>query len=115
MKLREVFIRNWETKALTGIYPHEKTRKQWIRLNIALFQEDKPAEAIENVIDYSAHKARIETLLAEKHYPLLEIMADAVAKAAFEDRLVRKTRITIEKLGLYKDAESCGVTIERDR
>ncbi len=115
MNLRRVFIRNWEIDALTGIHPHEADKKQRLRLNIGLYQEDAPVMGIDDVVDYSAHKNRMQAVLEAKHYPLLEMIGEALAQAAFEDAKVRRVKIKIEKLDLYPGIESCGVKIDRSR
>ncbi|MBI3418518.1 MAG: dihydroneopterin aldolase [Proteobacteria bacterium] len=116
MNLRRVFIRNWKVRALTGIHPYEAVKKQALRLNIALFQEEGGAlSGIEDVICYATHKQRMTEIIQAKHYPLLEMMAEALAEAAFEDAKVRQVKIRIEKLKIFPEVESCGVTVERER
>lgn len=113
---REVFIRNWVLKAFIGIHPHEYRRRQAIRLNIVLLQDDVVpfrSEKIAHVINYETHRLAIKNIIEETHTPLLETLADRIAEACLRDPLVKEVRVTCEKLGLFKDTESCGVSLVR--
>ncbi len=113
--LRRIFIRNWKIRARTGVRPHEKTKKQLLRLNVSLFQEEAAARGLDDVICYSAHKSRMEKEILARHYPLLENMAEALVACAFEDHKVKQVIVRIEKLRILPGAESCGIRIEREK
>jgi dihydroneopterin aldolase len=116
MRLRQIFIRNWNIRALVGIYPYEKKNKTPLRLNIELYQHDRPApRIIDDVICYDSHKQRMAKVIQSAHHPLLESLAEKLIFTAFKDQKVVRVKIEIQKLGLYTGVESCGVIIERDR
>jgi dihydroneopterin aldolase len=118
MRERSLFIRNWVTHAFVGIYQQEYGRKRRLRLNITFYQQDEPpfrSQKVEDVVDYGAHKQRLETLLKARHYPLIEELAECLAESSFADPLLTRIRVEIEKMDLYKGVESCGVVIERQR
>lgn len=115
-RLREIRIKNWVIKAFIGIYPHEKNKKQKVRLNISLFQEDtgqKETTRIAEVVDYEKHYRAIKALIEKEHVGLIETLAERIAAACLCDAQVKEVRVEIEKLGLFSHVESCGVTITR--
>jgi FolB domain-containing protein len=116
MKLRQIFIRNWNTRALVGIYPYEKKNKTPLRLNITLYQQDRPApRVIDDVICYDSHKQRMSKVIQSGHHALLETLAEKLIFTAFKDVKVQRVKVEIAKLGIFTGVESCGVIIERDR
>jgi dihydroneopterin aldolase len=115
MNQRRVFIRNWKVKVFTGVHAYEQGKKRDLRLNISLYQDDAPASAITDVISYSTQRKRMAEVINARHYLLLEMLGEALISAAFEDPRVRRVTIEIEKMKLYKDAESCGVAFDRTR
>ena len=47
------------------------------------------------------------------HIPLVENMADQIAKKCLKDKRILKIKIKVEKLEPFKEAESVGVEIIR--
>lgn len=116
MRTRKIFIKNWIIDAGIGIHPHEQNKKQTIRLNITFFQDDAvplSSNHITDVVDYEAHKNRIQTLIDMKHEALLETLADRIAQCCLDDKKVTRVVVELEKLAILPGTESCGVIIER--
>lgn len=114
--LREIFIKNWVIRASVGINPDEKTAPQRLRINV-IFYQDAAGEVttLDDVIDYAAYKSTITLLVESGHHDYLEMLANDIAELCMEDPRMAKVKVTLEKLDVFKDCESCGVTVARER
>ncbi|MDA0239464.1 MAG: dihydroneopterin aldolase [Proteobacteria bacterium] len=114
--IRHVFIRDLVLTGFIGVYRHEHTRQQRIRINLDLaVREDIPPtnDSLEEVVSYEDVADGIRALVASGHVNLVETLADRIAEMCLEDQRVRTARVRIEKLDVFADAESAGVEIER--
>lgn len=117
-RLRHVFVKDLEIKALLGIYPKEKTTPQRIIVNIDLSvkEGDDPAsDDIKNVVSYEIVVKKVETIVAQGHVNLVETLAELIAIACLKDKRVMAARVRIEKPDVIKNARSVGIEIERVR
>ena len=122
-KLRHVFLRDMVLPARIGVYPHERTEAQRVRINVDLsVREDQApppshpmtvAEELARVVDYETIARRVIAIVGERHVRLVETLADLLAQACLEDQRVRVARIRVEKLDVFPEAVSAGVEIER--
>lgn len=115
--VRQVFVRDLVLPALIGIYEHEKTGPQRVRINLDLEVEDGPPEAgeIESVVSYEPLVLATRDILAAGHIALLETLAEQLAAECLSDPRVRLARVRVEKLDAFPEAESVGIEIIRTR
>lgn len=115
--LRHVFVHDLVLLASIGIYHHEKTDRQRIRINLDLaVREEQPADIgddIKNVVCYEQVVSNIRGLIEAGHVNLVETLAERIAEICLTDRRVRLARVRVEKLDVFPDATSVGVEIER--
>lgn len=121
--LRHVFLRDLMLTASVGIYPHEKTARQRVRINVDLAVEDDGARALSRaavgrdelsrVVDYERVADTVRAIVGAGHVKLVETLAERIAEACLRDTRVHAARIRIEKLDIFADATSAGVEIER--
>ena len=121
--LRHVFLRDLILSASIGIYPHEHTALQRVRINIDLGVEDDGARALSRsgvgrddlprVVDYEKVAATVRGIVNAGHVRLVETLAERIAEACLTDPRVHLARIRVEKLDIFADAASAGVEIER--
>jgi dihydroneopterin aldolase len=117
-RIRHVFVRDLELKALIGVHGHEKGKPQPIRVNVDLTvdeSESTVADRLKNVVDYEKVVDAIRAIVARGHVNLVETLAEMVAEACLKDRRVLVARIRVEKLKAIEGALSVGVEIERRR
>ncbi|KAA5607219.1 dihydroneopterin aldolase [Roseospira marina] len=115
-RLRHVFVRDLVLHARIGVYDHEKVGHQRIRLNLDLSVRESAGDLgdrLENVVCYETVLNRVRALALEGHVNLVETLAERIADACLEDSRVRRAQVRVEKLDVFPDAESVGVTIER--
>ncbi|MEM7443588.1 MAG: dihydroneopterin aldolase [Pseudomonadota bacterium] len=112
--VRHLFVRDLVVDARIGVYDHEKTATQRVRLNMDLAVEDSTGEdRIEAVVSYEPFVIAARQLALEAHSDLVETLAEKLAAFCLQDRRVMTARIRVEKLDVFEDAGSVGVEIER--
>lgn len=117
--LDAVFIRQLRLQAWIGLYRHEKIAPQTIELDLeialpadgAVFRTGKVADTI----DYGVVVEHIRTLLAKERFGLVENLAERVVDSLLREFKSPRIKVSIAKLGVLRDAQRVGVTIERSR
>jgi len=125
LRLRHVFLRDMILSARVGIYPHEHTGAQRVRINVDLAVADEPQgetdlpltvrEELARVVDYEKLANDVRAIVGARHVRLVETMAERIAACCLVDERVVKARVRVEKLDVFPDATSAGVEIERLR
>tara|TARA_B100000029_G_scaffold281247_1_gene275369 strand:+ start:7956 stop:8327 length:372 start_codon:yes stop_codon:yes gene_type:complete len=110
-----VLVKNLVLKAYVGIYPKEKIRKQKVRFNISITAKDniKIRNSISNFVSYDDIIKNVKNIINSGHIPLVENLADKIARECLKNKKIYKIEIMIEKLEPFKEAESVGVKIVR--
>jgi dihydroneopterin aldolase len=116
-RLRHVFLRDLVMPASIGIYPHEHTARQRVRINVDLgVREDGEAvgrDELARVVDYEKVANKVRAIVGSGHVRLAETLAERIAESCLDDTRVQLVRIRVEKLDIFPDAVSAGVEIER--
>jgi dihydroneopterin aldolase len=113
----KVFVRDLVLSARIGVYQHEKLASQRVRINLELTCIEHPAinDDLGNVVNYAELVTEVRAIVDAGHIHLVETLADRVAQACLADRRVQSAKVRIEKLDVFREAESVGVEIERSR
>ncbi|MGH7714463.1 MAG: dihydroneopterin aldolase, partial [Vulcanimicrobiaceae bacterium] len=113
----KLFVRNLVLAAKIGVHPHEKMRPPRLRVTVELdMSDDLPKrDELADTLDYEHIVAGIRALAVARHINLVETFADAVARLCLSNQRVVAAHVSVEKLDVYQDAESVGVTLERRR
>lgn len=113
----KLFVRNLVLAAKIGVHPHEKVRPPRLRVTVELEMVGDPPKRDElaDALDYERVVAGIRALAVARHINLVETFADAVAQLCLDSARVVAARVSVEKLDVYPDTESVGVTLERRR
>ena len=113
--VNRVFVRNLVLPCFIGIHPHERELAQRVRLNVDLTVAEAggATDDIATVVSYEDIVFGVKRMMAEGHINLVETLAERVAEFCFADPRVRIARVQVEKLDVFPEAESVGVTIER--
>lgn len=114
---RHVFLRDMVLPASIGIYPHEHSKPQRIRVNVDLGVADEAAavgrDELSRVVSYERVAQSVRRIVAAGHVMLVETLAERIAEACLQDSRVLLARVRVEKLDVFADAGSAGVEIER--
>jgi dihydroneopterin aldolase len=114
----KVFIEGLEIDALIGIYDWERRIRQTLRFDLEMgFDNRKPAASddIADTLNYKAVSKRLEQLVSESGYGLVETLAEHCARVVLEEFNVQWLRLKLSKPGAVRGATAVGVIIERSR
>jgi 7,8-dihydroneopterin aldolase/epimerase/oxygenase len=113
-----IFIRDLRVDALVGFHKRERVAPQTLTLdleigiaNTAVFKSDKVADCV----DYDKVATRVREIATEKHYNLVEALAERVAAAILKEFGAASVKVSCAKLGILKGAGLVGVSLERKK
>jgi len=116
--VRHVFIRDLILACCIGVYDHEKSKTQKIRVNVDLSVIENMRnlnDNIDNVVCYEKIAGAITTIVQSAHVHLVETLAENIAEMSLQDARVSCVRVRVEKLEAIKNTASVGIEIERYR
>ena len=115
---RKVVIKNLILNIFIGIHDFEKKKKQKVRFNIEVETNPntKPSNKdFSTIVDYETLVNKIKELVKKQHHELLEELAENIFRIIFQNKLVKKANVKLEKLHIIKESESVGVDITKNR
>ena len=115
---RKVIIKNLVLNIFIGIHNFEKKKKQRVRFNIEVVTNPniKPNNKdLTTILNYEDLINKIKLLVKKQHHELIEDLAENIFKIIFQNRLVKKTSIKIEKLDIIKNSESVGIEFSKSK
>ena len=115
---RKVIIKNLVLNIFIGIHSFEKKKKQRVRFNIEVITNPfvKPNNKdLTTILNYEEIINKIKILVKKEHHELLEDLAENIFTIIFQNKLVKKAKIKIEKLEIIKNSESVGVEFSKSR
>ena len=113
-----IFLRELRLDARIGIYKCEKTITQAVELDLDIALPDDrvfKSGKVADTIDYSVVIERIRATLVERHYGLVENLAEHVAQILLAEFRAPWVRVSVAKIGAQRNARRVGVVIERHR
>ena len=113
-------VHNLGLMALTGVLSEETKLPQPLSVSVSadianpdFFAPDTPLTASKSYLDLK--RAVVDALPADRHFTLIEAIADHVIETlVFDPRIVR-VEVKIVKLAIAEAGESIGVTMSRER
>tara|TARA_E500000178_G_C16540937_1_gene538754 strand:+ start:102 stop:497 length:396 start_codon:yes stop_codon:yes gene_type:complete len=114
--LRKVLIKNLILNISVGIHNFEKKKKQKVRFNIEILTDPdvKPnRKNMSSILNYETIINKISLLIHNKHYELLEELAENIFDIIFKFKLVKKATLKIEKIEIIKNSDSVGIKISK--
>ena len=114
----QVQIKKLVLKISIGIHEHEKKRKQRVAISLSIKAVDNlnlVNESISNVISYENIIKKLKEITSNGHIELLETLGDLILRMCFKDNRVLSVWMKLEKLDVFKETESVGIEILRDR
>ncbi|MDC0344492.1 dihydroneopterin aldolase [Pelagibacteraceae bacterium] len=101
-----------------GIHNFEKIKKQEVKFNINIDINPSlvPIEnKINSIVNYETVIKNITKLTKNKHYELLETLAEDIFFELFKNTNIQKIKLKIEKTQIIKNTSSVGVEITKKR
>ena len=115
---KKIIIKNLVLNIFIGIHNFEKKKKQRVRFNIEVVTNPhiKPNNKdLSTILNYEDLINKIKLLVKKQHHDLIEDLAENIFKIIFQNKLVKKTNIKIEKLDIIKNSESVGVEFSKSK
>ena len=115
---RKVIIKNLVLNIFIGIHSFEKKKKQRVRFNIEVITNpfvEPNNKDLTTILNYEEIINKIKILVKKRHHELLEDLAENIFTIIFQNKLVKKAKIKIEKLEIIKNSESVGVEFSKSR
>ena len=115
---RKVIIKNLIINMFIGIHSFEKRKKQRVKFNISITTDpniEPNRKELSTILDYEKIIKRLNFLIGKKHYDLLEELSESIFEMIFNNKLVKKVSLKLEKLDIIKDAESVGIEVSKIR
>ena len=115
---RKVIVKNLVLNIFIGIHNFEKKKKQRVRFNIEVVTNPniKPNNKdLTTILNYEDLINKIKLLVKKQHHELIEDLAENIFKIIFQNKLVKKTSIKIEKLDIIKNSESVGIEFSKSK
>ena len=115
---RKILVRDLILRISVGIHDFEKKKKQRVKFNLdintdpSLVPEDNN---LNTIINYEDVIKNIKKITNKKHYLLLETLAEKIFLKLFENTKVKKVKLRIEKLDVFKNTSSVGIEIEKNK
>lgn len=111
-----IFLHDFKAKTLIGIYPWERKVPQTIQLDLEIALPTSRAcqsDNIEDALDYALIIKRIHEILTDKHFSLLEALAEYIAQTILKEFQSPWVKVSVAKLGIIRGVKKLGVCIER--
>ena len=115
---KRVIIKNLILNIFVGIHNFEKKKKQRVRFNIEINTDPnlKPNNKdLSTILNYETVINNIKAQARKQHHELLEDLAENIFKIIFQNRIVKKVNLRIEKLDIIKNSESVGIDFSKNR
>ena len=115
---RKVIIKNLILNIFIGIHNFEKKKKQRVRFNIEVITNPyiKPNNKdLSTILNYEDLINKIKLLVKKQHHELIEDLAENMFEIIFQNKLVKKISIKIEKLDIIKNSESVGIEFSKSK
>jgi len=111
-----IFITDLRIETRIGIYEWDKHVKQPVMINIEIAMPHSRAgvsDDLNDALDYAAVVGRVQTLLADHPYHLLERMAEAISALVLDEFHAPWVQVQLAKLAPLAGVRQLGVRIER--
>ena len=115
---RKVIINDLILNIFVGIHNFEKKKRQRVKFNIEIltnpyvFPNNKD---LKSIINYEEIVDKIEKLTNLKHHELLEDLSENIFNMLFQNKLVKKVNLKIEKIDIIKKTKSVGIEVSKLR
>ena len=112
----KVIIKDLLVRAILGINPDERVKKQDILINIVMYADIRRAaetDDIEDAVNYKSITKRVIEHVEEGSDFLVERLVSDLARIIVTEFGVERFMVRVEKPGALRFAESVGIEIER--
>lgn len=113
-----ICIKNLRVSGILGVYPEERNKERDIVINARVEYNAQAAiqsDALEDALNYKDIRDRIQKVVAETKFNLLEKLADQLVKELTVDSRILKLELEIDKPGALRLTDSVSAIIHWER
>ena len=115
---RKILINDLTLLMSIGIHDFEKIKKQEVKFNINI--DINPLLApnkgkLNSIVNYETVVKDVTRLTKNKHFELLETLAEDIFFILFKNTNIKKIKLKIEKTQIIKNTSSVGIEITKKR
>ena len=111
-----IFLREVRVDTVIGLYEWERHAPQTIEIDLDIgIPSETPCHSddIGDTIHYGVVVERLRAILAERHFLLIEALAEHIAHVIRDEFGAPWVRVSVTKLGILAGVKRVGVQIER--
>ena len=109
---KSVYVKNFETKCILGIYPKEKKYPQRVIINVLVeVQNTTHEDSITKVLSYEDIIEIIKNATNKKHRYLAETIAEEIAEKCLQLKNSVKVQVDLAKPDIIEGNTNVGVQI----
>ncbi len=113
-----IFLRDLRLSCTIGVNDWEREVPQTVTIDLDLeldLAEAGRKDDLDLTVDYKVVRDRIETLVEQSQFFLIEALAERIAQACLAEPGVQRVRVWVEKPGALRATRTVGVEILRDQ
>ena len=113
-----ICIKNLRVSGILGVYEEERRTERDIVINARLEYSAQDAirtDSLEDALDYKVIRDRIQKVVAETKFKLLETLADRIVKELMTDARILKLEMEIDKPKALRLTDSVSAIINWER
>ena len=111
-----LFIKDLLVRTVLGVSDEERRDKQDILISVVMETDTSApgqSDDVADTVNYRTVSKDILALAEHSQFRLVERFAEEIAALCLREPRVQRVRVTVEKPGSLRFAQSAGVTIER--
>jgi D-erythro-7,8-dihydroneopterin triphosphate epimerase len=113
-----ICIKNLRVSGILGVYPEERNKERDIVINARVEYNAQAAilsDALDDALNYKEIRDRIQKVVAETKFNLLEKLADQLVRELTVDSRILKLELEIDKPGALRLTDSVSAIIHWER
>ncbi|MDX1481778.1 MAG: dihydroneopterin aldolase [Woeseiaceae bacterium] len=114
----KIYLTGLQIETIVGIWDWERQIPQTVVIDLEMGADIARAaktDDIEDTLNYKQVAKRVQALVEEGRFQLVETMAESVAQVILDEFDVSWVQVRVNKPGAIRGARDVGVIIERSR
>jgi dihydroneopterin aldolase len=111
-----IFLRELKIDTLIGVYEWEKRVPQTLQIDLEIGLPNSIAcqtDNIDDALNYADIVRHIQSVLASRHFNLLEALAEHIAQILLNEFKAPWAKVSVAKLQAIRGSKMVGICIER--
>lgn len=109
-------IKNLRLKTIIGIYDWEASFQRDVVINAEIesdFEESCKSDNIKDTIDYDQLINKINNLVKNSRFNLIEKLAQSIINSIMEDKRIKRCKLELDKVKVIDCVDSFSITLEK--